>query len=126
MNIHGYRITQNNRLPYYVIQDLRRHYDALESALSKNDLVSISLDYSRVSESGYLTITDKEDSFHSVTLSLRNHDNFAGSLYDYALFLSNFDTWLSLKKFITYSILPVFLIGGSLEDLINTQYRKVS
>ncbi|PWA05489.1 hypothetical protein DCC39_18050 [Pueribacillus theae] len=115
MRIGNYKLESNVRLPLHIIEYLQKRYEALESYLENKygDRFDIDLDFSRQSESAYLTISEKWEPgkgfCSSVEISFRNHDNFAGSNYDEAIFLSHYETWTECKKYFLNERLPQIL-----------------
>lgn len=115
MWINSYQLENNVRAPFWVVDYLRERFEALERYLERHheDEFDISLDISAQSEAAYLTIENKE-TWESITVSFRNHDNFADSMYDKAIWLSRYETWTDCKKHFLNEILPNILkeLGG--------------
>lgn|SRR5690554_6226675 len=111
MRIGKYELENNTRVPFHVIEYLRERYEALERHLEAKygAEFDISMNYSNQSESAYFTIQQKyvQGEFcESVEVSFRNHDNFAQSNYEKAIFLSQFETWTDCKKHFLKDVLP--------------------
>jgi len=110
MRIGVHQLKHNDRVQYSVIEYLEARMESLVTTLEKKlgDEYCTSLERSRGSEAFYLTIeNEKTEEIHKV--SFRNHGNFADSMYDSAIFLSSYKSWMECKKQFLYVELPKIL-----------------
>jgi len=112
MKIANYRMQHNEILPYFATCYLEERGEALERLLNKNytnnDKYEYTINKSRQSESMYLDVLWDEGEIN-LTVSFRNHDNKAGSLYDIVIWLNEFKNWTDCKKFFINHALPYLL-----------------
>ena len=115
MRIGRYVLKHNERVPFHVLEYLQERYEALERYLEKrlDGKFEVSMDFSRQSESAYLTISEEWEPgkgfCDSFEISFRNHNNYAGSNYDESIILSRFETWTDCKKYFLNERLPQIL-----------------
>lgn len=121
MKINGKELKHNERITLSQIEYLEERYQNLVNYLERkfSDLY-FSLDTSRQSEAGYINVSNEKG--ESITISIRNHSNFAKSDYDKSFFLSEYENWIEIKKEII-SYVNEFSIKG--ESLVFEEQRKM-
>lgn len=112
MKIANYKMQHNERLPFFATCYLEERGGTLERLLNNkytnNGKYEYTISQSRQSEAMYLDVLWDNGEMNS-TVSFRNHDNKAGSMYDIVIWLDEFENWTDCKKFFINHALPYLL-----------------
>ena len=101
MRINGMELKHDQYLTPSQSEYLDQRFEALENYLNNKYDYTVSIEKSRQSESRYISIPTTVNGYQTThEISIRNHNTYcaeSGNVHQ-VIYLTNYETWTSLKK----------------------------